>query len=83
MKGFWKLLCANLLPLFHADFGKEFPSPTLWRGPQDLCCALCSTEQSTFREGGAQQEKVPRKEKEEGWPAEGGQKEKGTRENRG
>ena len=43
---------------------------------QDLCCALCSTEQSTFR-GGEQGEKVPRKGEEEGWPAEGAKREKG------
>ena len=31
--------------LFHADFGKEFPSRTLWRGPSQSrpspCSALC------------------------------------------
>ena len=37
---------------------------------QALCCALCSTEQSTFR-GGEQGVKVPRKGEEEGWPAKG------------
>ena len=38
---------------------------------QDLCCALCSTEQSTFRGG----EQVPRK-REEGWPTKGAKREK-------
>ena len=44
---------------------------------QALCCALCTTEQSTFR-GGEQREKVPWK----GEKSERGQTEKRTRENR-
>ena len=63
--------------LLYEDFGKEFPSRNLWKGPslrpaplQALCCALCPTEQSTFL-GGEKGEKVPRKGEEEGWPAKG------------
>ena len=37
---------------------------------QARACALCSTEQSTFR-GGEKGEKVPRKGEEKGWPAKG------------
>ena len=43
---------------------------------QALCCALCSTEQSTVR-GGEKGEKVPRKGEEEGWPAKGAKRKKG------
>ena len=43
---------------------------------QALCCALCSTEQSTFR-GGEKGEKVSRKGEEEGWPAKGAKRKKG------
>ena len=43
---------------------------------QALRCALSSTEQSTFR-GGEKGEKVPRKGKEEGWPAKGAKRKKG------
>ena len=35
---------------------------------QALCCALSSTEQSTFR-GGEKGEKVPRKGEDKGWPS--------------
>ena len=49
---------ALFLTFFHADFRKEFPSRTLCgevhpeTAPfQALCCAPCSTEQSTFRRG--------------------------------
>ena len=42
---------------------------------QALRCALCSTEQSTFR-GGAKGEKVPRKRGEKGWPAKGAKRKK-------
>ena len=63
-------------------FGKEFPSRTLWRAIhpgtaplQALHCALCSTEQSTFR-GGKNGENVPRKGEEEGWPAKGAKRKK-------
>ena len=48
-------VCAKNHPTcFHADFGKESPSQSLWRGPawncplQALCCATRLTEQSTF-----------------------------------
>ena len=69
-----------------ADFRKEF-LPEL-RGKahpetaplQALCCALCSTEQSIFREGG-KGEKEPRQGEEEEQPAKG-QKGKRTHENR-
>ena len=43
---------------------------------QALPCAICSTEQSTFR-GGEKGEKVPRKGEEEGWPAKGAKRKKG------
>ena len=43
---------------------------------QALCCALGSTEQSTFR-GGEKGEKVPREGEEEGWPAKGAKRKKG------
>ena len=43
---------------------------------QALRCALCSTEQSTFR-GGEKGENVPRKGEEEGWPGKGGKRKKG------
>ena len=46
---------------------------------QALCCALCSTEQTTFR-GGEQGEKVPRKGAGRGAASRGGKKEKRTRE---
>ena len=73
----------RILTFFHADFGKEFPSRNL-RGEvhleiaplQTLCCALCSTEQSTFR-GREKGEKVLRKGEEEGWPAKGAKRKKG------
>ena len=52
----------NFSDFFHADFG--------------MCCALCSTEQSTFR-GGEKGEKVLRKGKEKGWPARGAKRKKG------
>ena len=54
------------LTFFHADFGKEFPSRTLWRGPSWNCpspsCVLCTLLYRTehFRGG----EKVPRKGEE-------------------
>ena len=50
-------MAVEKLTFFHADFGKEFPSRNLWRGPSRNCpspsSALCpfSTEQSTFRGG--------------------------------
>ena len=43
---------------------------------QALCCALRSTEQSTFR-GREQDEKVPRKGEKGGWPAKGATRKKG------
>ena len=49
----------------HADFGRKFPSRTLWRGPtwncplQALCCAPRLPGESTFR-GGEKGEKAPR-----------------------
>ena len=46
-----------------------------------LRCALCSTEESTFR-GGEKGENVLRKGQEEGWPSKGAKKKKRTRENR-
>ena len=77
------LLTTQKLAFFHADFGKEFPSRTLWEvhpesaALQDLCCAfsLRAEHFSSGRTGwkGAQ------KRGEERWPAEG---EKGMRENR-
>ena len=70
-KSSWKVLN---LTFFHADFGKEFPSRTLWRG----ACRSCPSPSSAlypflyrtehFSEKG---EKVPRKGEEEGWPAKG------------
>ena len=44
---------------------------------QALHCALCSTEQSTFR-GRKNGETVPRKGEEEGWPAKGAKRKKGS-----
>ena len=71
------------LTIFYADLGKEFPlseiSGEVHPGAallQALCCALCSTEQSTFR-GGEKDKKVPRKGEEEGWPAKGAKRKKG------
>ena len=43
---------------------------------QALRCALCSTEQSTLREG-ENDENMPRKGEEEGWPAKGAKRKKG------
>ena len=62
----------SLLTFFHADFGVHPETAHL----QALCCALCSTEQSTFR-GGEQGEKAPREGGEEGWPAKGAKRKKG------
>ena len=48
---------------------------------QALCCALCSTEQSTFR-GGEKGEKMPKKGRngeEEGWPTKGAKGKKDAR----
>ena len=74
------------LTFFYADFVKEFPSRTLWRGPSQICpspsSALCPllyrTEHFLRAEKG---ENVPRKGEEEGWPAKGAKRKKG-RENR-
>ena len=71
----------------YVDFGKEFPSRTVWRGPSRRCpspssalCALLYRAEHFSR--GEKGDKVPRKEKETGWPAKGGKKGKRTRENR-
>ena len=60
----------NFLPEF---CGEVHPQTAAF---QALCCALCSTEQSTFR-GGEKGQKVSRKGEEEGWPAKGAKKKKG------
>ena len=74
------MLGGFFLTFFHADFGKVF-LPKLCGGVhpesaplQDLRCAFCCAEQSTFR-GGEQDEKVPRKG---GLASRGGKKEKGA-----
>ena len=66
----------GLLTFFHADFGKEFPSRNLWRGPSRNCpspssalCVLLYRTEHFSRAGRG----VARK---------GGKKEKRTRENR-
>ena len=76
-----------MLTFFHADFGKEFPSRTLWRGASRSCPSPSSTlypflYRIEHFSRGRKGEKVPRKGEEEGWPAKGGKKEKRTRENR-
>ena len=43
---------------------------------QAVCCAVRSTEKSTFR-GGEKGEKAPRKGEEKGWPAKGAKRKKG------
>ena len=73
---------ANLnRPFFAQISGRNF-LPELFGGAhpetaslQSLCCAICSTEQSTFR-GGEKGDKVPRNG-EEGWPAQGAKRKKG------
>ena len=76
------LTVKSILTLFHADFGKGFPSRTLWRGPSwkcpsprsVLCPLLYGTMQfSTGRTG----RKGAHKRGEEGWPAEGAKRRKG------
>ena len=75
------------LTFFHADFGKEFPSRTLWRDPSRNCpspsSAVCPllyrTDHFSRGENG---ENVPRKGEEDGVASKGGKKEKRTRENR-
>ena len=75
-------LLRNSRPFFTQISGRNF-LPELCgevhpqTGPlQALCCALCSTEQSTVR-GGEKGEKVPRKGEESGWPAKGAKRKKG------
>ena len=77
----------GLLTFFHADFGKEFPSRTLWRGPSRdchspssvLCPLLYRTEHfSRGRKGW----KITEKRWGRGVASKGGKKEKRTRENR-
>ena len=76
-------LCPKrVLTFFHADFGKEFPSRTFWRGASRSCPSpssalypfLYRTEHFSRGEKG---EKVPRKGEEEGWPAKGAKRKKG------
>ena len=83
MDGSFQHLSRNYyLTCFHEDFGKGFPSRTLWRGPpwncpspsSVLCHLLYRTEQVSRGEKG---DKVPWKGEDEGWPAKGGKKEKG------
>ena len=76
------------LTFFHTDFGKEFPSRTLWKkvhpetAPlQAVRCALRSTEQSPFRGGeGAKmcrEKGGKRRGGEEAWAAKGAKRKKG------
>ena len=69
-------------PFFTQISGRNF-LPEVWGGVhpetaplQALCCAPCSTEQSTFR-GGKRGKKVLRKGEEEGWSANGAKRKKG------
>ena len=70
------------LTFFHADFGKEFPSRTLWRDPSRNCpspsSALCPLLYRTEHVSrGKNGKNVPRKGEEEGWPAKGAKRKKG------
>ena len=59
----------NFLPeLFGEVHPETGPLHALW-------CALCSTQQSTFR-GGEICEKVPKKVEEGGWPTKGAKRKK-------
>ena len=86
---FWPrpILLTLQLTFFHADFGKEFPSRNLWRGPSRncpfpssvLCPLLYRTEHFSRGEKG---EKGAEKRGGKGVTSKGGKKEKRTRENR-
>ena len=75
------------LTFFYADFGKEFPSRTLWRGPPSncpsrssvLCPLLYRTEYFSRWSKGWQ---GAEKRRGRGVASKGGKKEKRTRENR-
>ena len=89
---FWNIFCEHFflprsLTFFHADFGKEFPSRTLWRGPSwncpspssVLCPLLYRTEHfSRWRKG----QKGAEKRGGRGVASKGDKKGKRTRENR-
>ena len=63
---------SHVITFLHADFGKEIPSWTLWRGPSWNCpfpsSLVCPLLYRTEGEKG--KKKVPRKGEDEGWPAE-------------
>ena len=75
------------LTFFHVDFGKEFPSRTLWRGPSWHCpfpsCVLCPL---LYRTGhfskGEKRAKGAETRGGRGAASKGVKKEKRTRENR-
>ena len=67
---------------FHSDFGKEFPSRTLWRDPPQNCnspsSALCPFLYRTVHfSRGRKWRKGAEKEEEEGWPAKRAKRKKG------
>ena len=81
---FWRHFLAKLhsLTFFHADFGKEFPSRTLWRDPSRNCpspsSALCPLLYRTEHFSRGKMAKMCReKGEEEGWPAKGAKRKKG------
>ena len=73
------------LTFFHADFGKEFPSRNLWRGPSQNCPSPSSAlypflyRTEHFSRGGKGR-KYAEKRGGRGVARKGGKKEKGTRE---
>ena len=85
-----KTLCdfdLQILTFFHADFGKEFPSRTLWRGASRSCPSPSSAlypflYRTEHFSRGRKGQKGAEKKGGRGVASKGGKKEKRTRENR-
>ena len=77
----------QILTFFYADFGKEFPSRTSWRGPSRMCPSPSSAQcpllyRTEHFSMGRKGRKCAEKRGGRGVARKGGKKEKRTRENR-